>query len=73
MTGTNLPDGVTVGDIDDHFGEPDMKTIYGTVEVAVEARVPDHTGSDEMVDVLLEAAGEGDIEQVLNVAHIEEE
>lgn len=30
-----LPDDVTPGDIDRHFGEPETRTVHGTVEVAV--------------------------------------
>lgn len=67
----NLPDDVTPGDIDRHFGEPEKRTVHGTVEVAVTIETQFFDEERNCKKELLKAAEKGDIEQVLH-AYIEE-
>lgn len=67
----NLPPGTTHADIDRHFGEPETRTVHGTVEVAVSVETQFFDDDREAEKELLQAAEDGDIIQVLE-AHIEE-
>lgn len=67
----NLPDDVTHADIDRHFGEPETRTVHGTVEVDVTIETQFFDEKRECEQELLKAAEKGDIVQVLH-AEIEE-
>lgn len=67
----NLPDDVTPADIDEHFGEPETRTVHGTVEVAVSVDTQFFDDEQECERLLLAAADDGDIIQVLE-ARVEE-
>lgn len=71
MVGSNLPDDVTPGDIDRHFGAPETRTVHGTVEVAVTIETQFFDEEHDCKQELLKAAENGDIVQVLH-AYIEE-
>lgn len=68
---SNLPDDVTPGDIDRHFGEPETRTVHGTVEVAVSVETQFFDDDREAERELLKAAEDGEIIQVLE-ARVEE-
>lgn len=54
----NLPDDVTPGDIDDHFGDPGTKLASGAVDVAVDVEVPGYMDDDEIREELADAVRE---------------
>lgn len=61
----NLPDDVTPGDIDRHYGEPDTVTVHGSVSVAVSVDVPADADAREQKK-MLRAAVEDGFDQVLS-------
>lgn len=67
----NLPDDVTAGDIDRHFGEPETRTVHGTVEVAVSVETQFFDDEREAEQELMSEARDGNIIQVLD-AYVEE-
>lgn len=70
MTG-NLPDDVTPGDIDRHFGEPETRVVHGTVEVAVSVETQFFDDKQECEMKLRKAAMDGEIVDALD-ATVEE-
>lgn len=67
----NLPDDVTHADIDKHFGDPETRRVFGTVEVAVSVETQHFNDPSLCEDELLKAAMNGEIDDALR-ATIEE-
>lgn len=67
----NLPDDVTHADIDKHFGEPETRTVIGTVEVAVSIETQFFDDDQQCKDELRQEARDGNIDHVMD-AYIEE-
>lgn len=55
---SNLPPGVTPGDIDRHFGAPDRQVIHGTVHVGVTIEVPVGWSDREIRSELMDAVSD---------------
>lgn len=68
MVGSNLPPGVTPGDIDDHYGtRTDRQVVFADAEIGISADVPNNATNGEIRERLEESLKNGDIDEILDV------